>query len=359
MVRLFTCGRCIVSQPDLSIIIPTLNEMDNLPLLLADLEVQQGLSFEVIVSDGGSVDGTASFAESRFAAGGLSGVCLQGPPGRGRQLNAGASSASSSWLLFLHADSRLYDRWQLRKALDFIGEQAALETSNPVAGRFSLRFAGGNGFGLFYCEVKADLGRPGCIHGDQGLLLAKAFFEQVGPFREDLPVLEDTCLAERIREQGQWFLLPGKLVTSPRRFEAEGFRARQTLNALLMNCLAIGWLDIFSTAPDIYRQQKYSKALLLAPFFGEFKKLFKRLPVRRQLAIWLATGSYVRSQAWQIGLYLDCRKAYRLGKTSQRSAGPWLSWFDRWFEPLTDNCFGRTLTAVMVWLWFARQAKSV
>ena len=82
-----------MTQPDLSIVIPTINEAKTLPLLFADLASQKGIDFEVIVSDGGSADSTAEVAKNFFSAKDLSGTCLVGPAGRGRQLNAGAAVA--------------------------------------------------------------------------------------------------------------------------------------------------------------------------------------------------------------------------------------------------------------------------
>jgi len=208
---------------------------------------------------------------------------------------------------------------------------------------------------LFYYETKARLGRAGCIHGDQGMLIRKAFFDQVGPFREDLPVMEDTTLAEQIRNQGEWLLLPGEIATSARRFEVEGWRARQTLNALMMNFLAIGWLDFFAMAPEVYRQQDKTRPLQLAPFYHLINELLSRMPSRQRRSLWMATGAYVRSQAWQLGLFLDCRKAYRNHAGHLRKPGRWLNWFDRWFDPLTNHRVGCAVTALLVRLWFARQ----
>lgn len=356
-----------MSKPNLSIIIPTLNEAENLPLLLDDLERQNGLHFEVIVSDGGSADETRQFAADFFTTGRLTGACLVGTSGRGRQLNAGVLAANSDWLLFLHADSRLGDDSQLQAALDFIQSYQRQVSSDASAGRFALRFdspesfnpPGSEGsFGLFYYEAKAYLGRPGCIHGDQGLLLTKDFFCRVGPFRQDLPVMEDTSLAEKIRASGQWLLLPGEIVTSARRFQIEGLKARQTLNALMMNFLAIGWLEFFAKAPDVYRQQDRTQPLKLSPFFLLIKDLLDDMPLRKRWGIWLATGGYVRSQAWQIGLALDCRKTFRQSVESNHQSGYWLNWFDRWFAPLTNHCIGRTLTALLVRAWFAWQLRN-
>lgn len=353
-------GLLIMPKPDLSIIIPTLNEAENLPLLLGDLEDQNGLHFEVIVTDGGSADGTGLFAADFFVAGRLTGSCLVGPSGRGRQLNAGVSAANSDWLLFLHADSRLGDDRQLQGALVFIQRHQRQESSDSSAGRFALRFDSPDGedrFGLFFYEAKAYLGRPGCIHGDQGLLLTKAFFNRVGPFRQDLPVMEDTSLAETIRAAGQWLLLPGEIVTSARRFQVEGLKARQTLNALMMNFLAIGWLEFFAKVPDIYRRQDRTQPLQLHPFFILIRDLFADMPLRKRWRLWLATGGYVRSQAWQIGLALDCHKACRQGLEPGHQPDGWLNWFDRWFDPMTNHCVGRALTALLVKVWSVWQVR--
>lgn len=349
-----------MTLPELSIIIPTLNEAESLPLLLADLARQREVAFEVVVSDGGSVDSTCTMAQGLFAAGKLSGNCVVGPRGRGRQLNLGVRDAKADWLLFLHADSRIGDELQLRKALDFIFEYQQQQTGLMTAGRFLLAFdarAEENRFALFYYEAKARLGRPGCIHGDQGMLMTKACLQEAGWFREDLPVMEDTSIAEVIRTSGQWLLLPGVIVTSARRFQIEGINARQTLNALMMNFLAIGWLDFFLNAPDIYRQQDRTQPLKLLPFFTQIKDLLGKMPIRQRWRIWLATGSYVRGQAWQLGFALDCRKAYQGGYEPGQQEDAWLRWFDRWFEPLTNHCVGRALTALLVRLWFSWQLR--
>jgi len=349
-----------MKKPELSIIIPTLNEAETLPLLLRDLANQKHVNFEIIVSDGGSTDTTVEDAKTLFSTNALAGICLSGPAGRGRQLNTGAGAARAEWLLFLHADSRLLDHDQLHRSLQFMCDQQKRSGTELTAGRFALRFArepGRSSLTLFYYETKARLGRAGCVHGDQGMLLKKDLFDRIGQFREDLPVMEDTALAEQVRRLGEWLLLPGEIVTSTRRFEAEGWRARQTLNALMMNFFAIGWLDFFAMAPEVYRQQDKTGPLQLEPFYRLVDGLLAKMPARQRRSLWLATGAYVRGQAWQIGLALDCRKAYRNNAEGPPDPGCWLEWFDRWFEPLTNHRAGRAMTALLVRLWFSRQLR--
>ena len=343
---------------ELSIVIPTLNEAETLPLLLDDLARQEKVALQVIIADGGSSDNTCRIVDSFFADRRLPGQLLKCAAGRGRQLNCGAQAAHSEWLLFLHADSRLKDKSQLLDALMYLKNFASSHGSNKVAGRFALRFElqkNDYGLGYFFYEAKAVLGRPGCIHGDQGFLIAKDFFGEAGPFREDLPVMEDTCLAEAVRSKGQWVLLPGEITTSARRFQLEGLKARQTLNALMMNFLVIGWLDFFKKAPQVYRSQDRTNRLQLQPFFSLVSDLLKPLPLKQRCDLWLATGRYVRGQAWQIGWFFDCKNAFKSGKPHPSTPGPWLQWFDKWFEPMTNHWLGNLLTAVLVRTWFAKR----
>src|SRR5260370_38997394 len=95
------------STPLLSVVIPVRDGAALLPHCIAALAEGQerGLIHEIIIVDGGSRDGSQERALT------LGARLLSQPAGRGGQLAAGAAAATGTWLLFLHADTRLSPGW--------------------------------------------------------------------------------------------------------------------------------------------------------------------------------------------------------------------------------------------------------
>ena len=89
----------------ISIIIPTINEAKNLPLLLSDLSIikKEG---EILIIDSNSNDRTTEIASIHGAK-----VYKAKERNRGLQLDIGAKKSIGEWLIFLHADTRLNDDW--------------------------------------------------------------------------------------------------------------------------------------------------------------------------------------------------------------------------------------------------------
>ena len=175
-------------QPLVSVVIPTLNEAENLPSLLSDLKKQQNISLEIIVGDGGSSDGTRSVSEAygaHFTSAGR---------GRGVQMNAAAANASGRFLLFLHADSGIDDPCLLAASVQALTDEIC-GVGGRVAGHFSLRFMRStkrNALAYRYTEEKSAFNRVGTTNGDQGLLLTREFYRHLGGFDESLPFLDRT-----------------------------------------------------------------------------------------------------------------------------------------------------------------------
>ena len=109
--------------PDISIVIPALNERENLELLLPLLsEVINTLHLksEIIIADGGSVDGTAELAQRQGAQ-----VVIQTEPGYGGALLAGFASARAPYVVTMDADLShppvfLRDFWEQRTAAQML-----------------------------------------------------------------------------------------------------------------------------------------------------------------------------------------------------------------------------------------------
>jgi rSAM/selenodomain-associated transferase 2 len=221
----------------LSIVIPTLNAADTLPACLAALAPAVGTApggpprariAEMIVADGGSRDGSRAVAR-RFGA-----RVLRVPPGRGRQLRAGAAAAKGDWLLFLHADTVLGAGWagaaarfaadpgNARRAAAF---RFALDDRSPGARRMERLVA-------WRCRA---LRLP---FGDQGLLIGRALYDELGGFRP-LPLMEDVDLVRRIGP-GRLALLDAPAVTSAARYRSQGYWLRPLRNLALLGLYFLG-----------------------------------------------------------------------------------------------------------------------
>lgn len=283
---------------ELSVVVPVRNEAQRLPALLDALAAQRGIALEVIVADGRSTDTSRRIAAARGV------VVTACAPGRGAQMNAGAKLARGHWILFLHADSLPQNPHQLADAVQTL--RAAPD--HRAAGHFALHFVRrrrGHGFLYRYLEAKSASGRPQTINGDQGLLLTRAWFWELGGFDTSLGFLEDQRLAARIRSQGRWLLLPGRLATSARRFEAEGPIERTLLMAVIMTMEAIDLRSFFARAPALYRHQEAAEALLLTPYFRLLRALMRESGLRKSCQHWLRVGRYAAGESWQLFFALD------------------------------------------------------
>ncbi|MFX0544994.1 TIGR04283 family arsenosugar biosynthesis glycosyltransferase [Roseovarius sp. S1116L3] len=208
----------------LSVIVPTLNAEPGLPALLAGLMegVEAGLIRELIVSDGGSSDATATIAEEVGA------LWCAGPPSRGGQLRRGAALAGGDWLLFLHADSMLPQGWTQAVL-------AQMEDGRP--GHFRLAFADGGLAGRIvagWANLRARL--FSLPYGDQGLLIAKDDYDVAGGY-PDIPLMEDVAIARVLGRRLS--MMPATICTSAARYRRDGWLRRGARNlALLLRYLA-------------------------------------------------------------------------------------------------------------------------
>jgi rSAM/selenodomain-associated transferase 2 len=208
---------------NISIIIPTHNEAENLSRLLPELLSLPGV--EVLVVDGCSSDKTVETAKE------LGTKVISVSTNKAVQMNAGAQAARSDILLFLHADTRL-PRGFAEQVQD------ALNQPGIAAGAFLLSIDG-KGFLLRIIEWLANL-RAHLLqmpYGDQGIFLRADMFSSVGGY-PDLPIMEDFELVRRLKCKGAIKIIPLAAVTSPRRWMKLGVLRTTAIN----QAITIGYL---------------------------------------------------------------------------------------------------------------------
>jgi rSAM/selenodomain-associated transferase 2 len=204
----------------ISIIIPVLNEGNTIGACLDRLN-EQTEPHEIVVVDGGSLDNTLAVVRT------FAGVkCLRAfGPGRARQMNQGARVAEGDILLFLHSDTLL-----MPGGLAMI--EAFIAQTGIVAGSFCLRFDHQSPFLRLYARF-SRINHILFTYGDQGLFMTRRVFEQVGGFAE-LPLMEDVEIQKSLRRIGRFVKIRHPVVTSARRFLANGIIRQQLLNTGLV-----------------------------------------------------------------------------------------------------------------------------
>lgn len=202
----------------LTAIIPALNAGEHLDSILGQLSARD---VSAIVADGGSSDETLGHA-CRYNASIASGVC-----GRGTQLARGArwanKTCSPQWYLFLHADSRLGEGWDVAVTLH-------MNKHPDKAGYFRFR-ADDTGWKprlMEFCVRFRELtfGGP---YGDQGLLISRELYERIGGY-EPVAIFEDVKIIDAIKEQKALRRLPANLYTCVREYKHDGYWARTKRN---------------------------------------------------------------------------------------------------------------------------------
>ena len=214
----------------LSVIIPTLNAGAGLRRSLPPLAAFDGLEIlrELILADGGSDDDTLAIADAAGAE------IVTAERGRGLQLAIGAASARGDWLLFLHADTVLDARW--RDAIEAFIEKPS---NRKRAGYF--RFAlDDSTLAARVLEkiVAARCWLLGLPYGDQGLLIARDFYGELGGFPQ-VPLMEDVALVRRI---GRRRTAPpaATATTSAARYRKDGYLLRPLRNLLCLTLYFLG-----------------------------------------------------------------------------------------------------------------------
>ena len=208
---------------NISVIIPALNEDRGILACLDSVNKQSG-EFELLVVDGGSVDGTVEAVRPHARV-------VHSRRGRAVQMNSGARASTGEVLLFLHADSHLPPR-----AFPLL--EQVLADSRVVGGTFRLRFNSEK----FLLRLIAFFSRfkfRYFHYGDQGIFVRRQVFEQLNGFAE-IPFMEDVDFLQRLHRVGRVTLVNQPITTSARRFLERGIIRQQVMNIILVTFYLLG-----------------------------------------------------------------------------------------------------------------------
>ncbi|MCG3878568.1 TIGR04283 family arsenosugar biosynthesis glycosyltransferase [Psychrobacter sp. Ps6] len=205
---------------NLSIIIPLLNEVDNLPNLIAHINALSPAPQQVILVDGGSTDGSITAVHDLLKAlpkmtlSSIDWHIIESVAGRACQMNAGAKRATGDVFLFLHADTRLPT-----DAIDDI--QRAMTTYDW--GRFNVRLDSHHPLlKVVGIMINKRSRLVSIATGDQAIFIKNSLFERLGGYT-DQPLMEDVELCKRLKPISRPACLKSTVTTSARRWQQHGY----------------------------------------------------------------------------------------------------------------------------------------
>lgn len=216
-----------MSEPVISIIIPTLNEEVRLGGLLTYLKKNSGESVaEIIIADGGSTDRTTSIAEKQQVN-----IVHCRKKGRAAQMNEGAAAAAGPVLYFLHADTTPPPKFAthinhaLKKGYRCGCFRLSFDDSHPA-----LKLYG------WFTRFPLTLFR----FGDQSLFVKKELFQKVGGYDESLIVMEDQKIVRELKRRAEFKVLKQSVITSSRRYKLNGEIRLQLVFSLIVLLYYLG-----------------------------------------------------------------------------------------------------------------------
>ena len=206
---------------NISIIIPTYNEENNLAQLLPYLlSIKQKDNVQVIVSDGGSNDNSLKVAALHGA------IAIVSPiKGRAGQMNYAVNYATGNVFYFIHADSR--------PPLSYYSDIENALNKSYNCGCYRSQFDSKNvllKINAFFTRLNVLF----CRGGDQTIFVTKELFEKVGSYKNEMLIMEDYDFLSRIRKHGKFKLFNKATVFSARKYQDNSWLEVQKANLTIV-----------------------------------------------------------------------------------------------------------------------------
>lgn len=185
-------------KPEISVIVPSMNEEKYIAELFRGLRAQSFRDFETIVVDADSADGTRSIARRNSAR-----VVIERRRGIGRARNTGAGLARGSILVFLDADTRPC-RNLLKAYHSAFREAGIIAATGPLLPLEKVGMSLRIGYRLesvYLVRSSVAVGRPKIVGSN--FAVRKDAFERAGGFDTRYATYEDWDLSTRLGKVGR------------------------------------------------------------------------------------------------------------------------------------------------------------
>lgn len=181
-------------QPSISIITVTYNAVDSIEECLKSVRTQCESSYEHVIIDGKSTDGTREILQSQASQNTKIKWLSESDSGIAEAMNKGIELAKGDWYLFLQGDDKLISKHSLQAGLKYTSSETKLLS-------FDVEVIDESGKARVW---KSNPGRywrkmPG---SHQGMLFHKSIFEQGYRYSTDYEIAMDYDLVFRLIRNG-------------------------------------------------------------------------------------------------------------------------------------------------------------
>lgn len=231
----------------ISIIIPVLNEAQNIQAFLQKLQPLREQGHEIVLVDGRSQDNTCVLARPYVDR------MISSDKGRAKQQMMGAKMATGQVFLFLHADTALPQRADQIILTALYSAQFSTSSRDSLWGRFNVRLSGSH---WFFRIIEQMMNWRSCLTGiatgDQAIFVTKKLYNDVGGIPA-IDLMEDIAFSKRLRKLSKPVCLKSSVITSSRRWEKNGILK----TVLFMWSMRLQYF--FGVKPELLVKKYYSE----------------------------------------------------------------------------------------------------